>query len=249
MRFAGALTRFAIVVLPLLSWALVARGGTGLGAAILAAALVASLPALAVAQIDVVAPDDLDTLSIYLSSAVLIALLGTLSLALGLNELGGTAMGLSGLDTGPLFLWTGVVTLAGITVLVAARLLSGVTGWRETELVRLVMPSTAAERRGFVLVSVIAGIGEELTYRAFLLGVLIAAFDAPWTAAALTSIAFALLHAYQGPVGIVRTGVIGFLFAAVVLSTGSVWPAVLGHVIINLVAGLGLGEWLLEGED
>src|SRR6056297_2746705 len=113
--------------------------------------------------------------------------------------------------------------------------------WRETDLVRLLMPSNGVERVGFVVVSITAGIGEELAYRAFLLGLLSTAFGAPWTAAAVTSIAFGLLHAYQGPLGMLRTGSIGFLFAAVVVISGSVWPVVVGHIMINLTAGLALG--------
>jgi membrane protease YdiL (CAAX protease family) len=249
MRFARGLVRFAVVALPFVAGAFVVRGGVGVGSAILAAGLVVSLPALAVAQVGAVTPDDIDAMSIYLSSALLIAFLGTLSLMLGLSEIGATGMGLVVPDGGELLLWSGVATLAGVIVLVVGRVVSGLAGWRETELVRLLMPSNRAERSGFVLVSVTAGIGEELTYRAFLLGVLATAFGAPWTAAALTSIAFGLLHAYQGPLGMVRTGSIGFVLAAIVLTTGSVWPVVVGHVMINLVAGLGLGEWLLDGED
>lgn len=243
------LVRLALVALPVVAWAFMARGGMGLGAAVLAALLVVSLPALSVAQVGMVGPEDLDALSVYLSSAVVIAVLGTLSLFIGLGEIGASGMGLLVGPIGPMVTWAAVTTVGGVAVLVVARLLSGWAGWRETELVRLVMPSDARERSGFVVVSLVAGIGEELTYRAFLLGVLIAAFGAPWTAAVVTSIAFGLLHAYQGALGMVRTATIGLLFAAVVLQTGSVWPVVVGHVIINLVAGLGLGEWLLDGED
>lgn len=249
MISARGLVRFALLALPLVAWAFVARGGSGLGAAILASILLVSLPALAVAQLGVVEPEELDTMSVYLSSALLTAFLGTLSLILGLGEIGAPAMGLVALAPGPLLLWTGVASAAGVAVLVLARLLAGVTGWIETDLVRLLMPSNARERWGFVLVSAVAGVGEELAYRAFLLGVVAAAFGAPWTAAVTTSIAFGLLHGYQGPIGMMRTGLIGFAFAAIVIVTGSVWPVVAGHVIINLVAGLGLGEWLLDGED
>jgi membrane protease YdiL (CAAX protease family) len=249
MNFARGLVRFAVVAVPFVAWAFVARGGIGLAAAILAAILVASLPALAVAQIGAVTAEDLDAMSIYLSSALLIAVLGTLSLVLGLVEIGAAGMSLGLPKAGALLLWSGVATMAGVLVLVVGRIVSGLAGWRETDLVRVLMPSNRAERAGFILVSMTAGIGEELTYRAFLLGLLTAAFGAPWTAAALTSIAFGLLHAYQGPLGMVRTGSIGFVLAAIVLATGSVWPVVVGHVMINLVAGLGLGEWLLDGED
>ena len=46
----------------------------------------------------------------------------------------------------------------------------------------------------------------------------------------------------------VRTTLIGAAFAAVTIALGSVWPVIVGHVIINLLAGLVLGEWLLDTE-
>ncbi len=244
-----AFVRLALLAVPVGALAFVVRGDTGLGAGILASILLVSLPALAVAQIGIVPPDELDTLSVYLSSALLIALLGTVSLVLGVFELDAAAMGLGPVAPEPLLVWSAVATLGGVAVLVVANLISRFMMWRETDLVRLLMPSDGRERVGFVVVSITAGIGEELAYRAFLLGVLSTAFGAPWTAAAVTSIAFGLLHAYQGPLGMLRTGLIGFLFAAVVVISGSVWPVVVGHIMINLTAGLALGEWLLERDD
>ncbi|HKK92804.1 MAG TPA: CPBP family intramembrane glutamic endopeptidase [Longimicrobiales bacterium] len=244
-----AFVRLALIAVPVGAWAFAARADAGIAAAILASILLVSLPALAVAQIGIVPPDELDTVSVYLSSALLIALLGTVSLVLGVIELGAASMGLGPASPETLLVWSVVATVGGVAVLVVANLISRFMNWRETDLVRLLMPSNGVERVGFVVVSITAGIGEELAYRAFLLGLLSTAFGAPWTAAAVTSIAFGLLHAYQGPLGMLRTGSIGFLFAAVVVISGSVWPVVVGHIMINLTAGLALGEWLLERDD
>ena len=249
MTSSRAFVRLALVAAPVGAGAFVIRGDIGVAAAVLGSVLVVSLPALAVAQIGMVPPEELDTLPVYLSSALLIALLGTGSLVMGLLELGAAAMGLSPGTSERLLLWSAVATAGGVAILVVAALVSRWRGWRETDLVRLLMPSSGVERRGFLVVSITAGIGEEVAYRAFLLGLLSTAFSAPWTAAAVTSIAFGLLHAYQGPVGMIRTGLIGFLFAAIVVITGSVWPVVVGHIMINLIAGLVLGDWLLQGEN
>ncbi|MDT8369558.1 MAG: CPBP family intramembrane glutamic endopeptidase, partial [Longimicrobiales bacterium] len=136
--------------------------------------------------------------------------------------------------------------LAGVAVLVIARLASGIFGWRETRLAERLIPTTPAERSTFAFASCVSGAGEELAYRGFLLSLLVATFDAAWIAVLVSSLAFAILHAYQGPLGIVRTAVIGVIFAWAVLATGSVWPVVVGHIIINGVAGLVLGRWLLQ---
>ena len=56
-------------------------------------------------------------------------------------------------------------------------------------------------------------------------------------ALALTSAAFAVLHSYQGVLGVVRTGVVGVIMGAVFLHTGSLWPLIVAHVVIDLAVG------------
>jgi len=244
-----AFVRLGLVALPVAGIGLATLGGVGAGDATLAAALLITLPALAVAQLGVELPPEVDTLSIYLSSSILIALLGALAALAGAATPGVAAMGLGLPAFGTLSAGAAAAVGAGLAILVGARLVAARAGWTETELVRLVMPSDGTERAAFVLVSMIAGLGEEIAYRGFLLALLIAAFGDPLSAVALTSIAFGLLHAYQGPVGMVRTALIGVAFAGITLATGSLWPVVIGHVIINLVAGLTLGDWLLDTES
>ena len=65
-------------------------------------------------------------------------------------------------------------------------------------------------------------------------------------ALALTSAAFAVLHSYQGISGILRTGVIGVIMGAVFLYTGSVWPPIFAHVVIDLAVGLVFADKLLS---
>ena len=128
-------------------------------------------------------------------------------------------------------------------------LLSGVVGWRERSLVRRLMPEGPRERRGFVLLSVAAGFGEELAYRAFAPLYLMAWGGSYITAAFPCALAFGCLHRYQGPHGILRTGVIGLVLALGVDVTGSLWPAVVAHALLNIVVGLFLGETLLRDVD
>jgi membrane protease YdiL (CAAX protease family) len=46
--------------------------------------------------------------------------------------------------------------------------------------------------------------------------------------------------------GIVRTTCLGFLLAASFLLSGSLWPAVLAHTILDVLGGLVLGETLVR---
>jgi membrane protease YdiL (CAAX protease family) len=68
-------------------------------------------------------------------------------------------------------------------------------------------------------------------------------------AAASSTLAFAVLHAYQGAVGIVRSGLLGFLFAAAFIMTGSLWPVILVHAGVDLLSGLVLGPRMLERNE
>ena len=65
-------------------------------------------------------------------------------------------------------------------------------------------------------------------------------------ALALTSGAFAVLHSYQGVLGVVRTGVVGVIMGAVFLHTGSLWPPMVAHVVIDLAVGFVFADKLVS---
>jgi membrane protease YdiL (CAAX protease family) len=98
------------------------------------------------------------------------------------------------------------------------------------------LPRTAAERRLFTLVGVTAGLCEEWLYRGFFLAVVAAlAGGVPTGVLVLVAaVAFGLAHAYQGRAGIVTTGVLGGIMAAVYLDTGSLLLPVVLHAVIDL---------------
>jgi membrane protease YdiL (CAAX protease family) len=98
------------------------------------------------------------------------------------------------------------------------------------------LPRTAGERRLFTLVGVTAGVCEEWLYRGFFLAV-VAALAGDLSTGVLVLVAataFGLAHAYQGAVGIVTTGLLGGIMAAVYLQTGSLLLPVLLHALIDL---------------
>jgi uncharacterized protein len=98
------------------------------------------------------------------------------------------------------------------------------------------LPRTRAERRLFTLVGVTAGVCEEWLYRGFFLAVVAALAGGPPVAVlvVIAALAFGLAHAYQGLVGIVTTGLLGGIMAAVYLQTGSLLLPVLLHAVIDL---------------
>ncbi|PCR92323.1 CPBP family glutamic-type intramembrane protease [Natrinema ejinorense] len=100
----------------------------------------------------------------------------------------------------------------------------------------------------------IIAVFEEFLFRAALIGVPAAGFGlSPWLLAVGSSIAFALGHGMQGSIGIVVTGLLGFVLAVVFIVTGSLLVVVVAHYLVNALEfvvheGIGL-EWAetLEG--
>jgi len=77
-------------------------------------------------------------------------------------------------------------------------------------------------------------LGEELLFRGALIGVSHAGYGVSlWALAALSSVAFALGHGTQGRVGVVVTGLLGFVLAAGYVVTGSLVVVVAAHYVIN----------------
>jgi uncharacterized protein len=98
------------------------------------------------------------------------------------------------------------------------------------------LPRTAGERRLFTVVGLTAGLCEEWLYRGFFLAVVSAlAGGLPTLLLVLiAAAAFGLAHAYQGLAGVVTTGVLGGVLAALYLETGSLLLPVLLHAAIDL---------------
>ena len=85
-------------------------------------------------------------------------------------------------------------------------------------------------------VSLSAGICEELLFRAYLIPWLDQALPI-WAAVILSSALFGLLHAYQGPAGIVRTGAVGLVMALIFVATGSILIPIVLHFVVDAYAG------------
>ena len=98
------------------------------------------------------------------------------------------------------------------------------------------IPHVPSERLCFAAVSVTAGICEELLFRGFALWY-VAAWAGPVVAVAVSSVLFGLAHLYLGKAHVGRSALFGGMFALIVLASGSLWPAMVIHAAIDLVAG------------
>ena len=247
-REALRLFRAAILVLPMLAIGLVVGTGSAVRDAVFASLLLGTLPLLSMAQVPLLNRERIERLSAYVGSILTLTVLATAALILGALGPGLEAMGLAPVFDAQALRTTGLLAV-GITVLGLVFGLGGeVFGLAESELLEELIPRNGREKGLFVLLSVAAGVGEEVVYRGWLISILAPVFDGPWMAALVSSMAFSLLHSYQGPVGILRSGLMGFLFAAAFIVEGSLWPLIAVHVGVDLVSGLILGPRMLAAQ-
>ncbi len=232
-------------------WLLLAVGlwhGTSLGVwdAAFTSLLLVFLPALGVAQLLWTEEESVPRLPIYLSSGMVILLLGWGALLVGRRSLGWERMGLVPIGFPELVAWSGGVS-AAVAVLVAVFLvLRRKAGLREKPLLSALLPRSPSEKSAFAGLSLAAGLGEELAYRGYLLPVLAGLVESWLGGVVVSSLAFGLAHVYQGPLGAARATLLGALFAASFLLSGSLWPAVVAHAAVDLAAGLVVGDLLLR---
>lgn len=132
------------------------------------------------------------------------------------------------------------VSLAGIGV---ALLLESMGLWpAESALVLRLIPQTRTEKLlALFVLAPTAGVCEEFVYRGFLLGGLAGRFHSVAFAWVVSSLAFGLCHAYQKFSGVVRATLLGALLAAPVVLTGSLYPAIAAHFVIDALGLLWIG--------
>jgi membrane protease YdiL (CAAX protease family) len=217
-----------------------------LGAAYLALAL-ELVPALGLAQLPLLDEDvPLPRIPIYVSSATVILLMGWLGLMVGWDEFGLAAMGLLSFDPRTVMVWTGGLMVGAFFLLGGFLVFRRSMGIQEAPFLEQLLPKTRKEKLVFVGLSFSAGVGEELAYRGFLVPALVLVFGSIWGAVLLSSLVFGILHAYQGWLGMVRTALLGVVLATSFVVTGSLWPAILAHAMLDVLVGVVFGETLMK---
>jgi uncharacterized protein len=100
--------------------------------------------------------------------------------------------------------------------------------------IEALIPRNWAEIAHGALLSLNAGISEELFFRlllplllAMMLGQALAAF-------VIAALAFGAIHFYQGPLGILGTTVLGFVLTALYLWTGQLWMVMAAHAALDM---------------
>jgi membrane protease YdiL (CAAX protease family) len=107
------------------------------------------------------------------------------------------------------------------------------------------MPHDRGSYESFVRLSVTAGIVEETLYRGFAFWYL-GQFMPAWAVVAVSALAFGAGHSYQGVSGMIRVTLIGIAFGSYYLLTGSIWLPIVAHVVLDILQGAMLLEYLRE---
>jgi uncharacterized protein len=175
--------------------------------------------------------------SSILSLWVLAAVTALVSWGAGIDR---SQLGLVAMPAGPLLVWTMGLVLAGVAVVAIFH----AVGFRESDITRQLVPESPDEKAWFAGVSLTAGICEEFVFRGFLLYAIHTASGSLVLAVAVSSAAFGVIHAYQQGAGTLRAGILGAVLALPLAVAGSIWPAILAHAIIDLLAGLVFARWL-----
>jgi membrane protease YdiL (CAAX protease family) len=105
------------------------------------------------------------------------------------------------------------------------------------EKARLRMPENPKEFRLWAVIPLLAGVCEETAYRGVLYRLLLNAWHSVALAILVAVIAFAAAHAIQGWRGALAVGILGGIFHAIVLITGTLYVAILVHVVYDFVLG------------
>lgn len=110
------------------------------------------------------------------------------------------------------------------------------------------LPRNKAEQKYGYLLSINAGIVEELSFR-FLLPVLFYGSGMSASAALIVAIVvFGLMHAYQGLIGVGITMLMGFVFTSMYVTTGSILLPIIVHVAFDLRMFV-MGPYLKQSLD
>lgn len=111
-----------------------------------------------------------------------------------------------------------------------------------------IMPRTRPELLVYTALACTAGISEEFLYRGFVFMAFVRVvmnYGSPYASAAILSSAwFSVAHLYQGRRGLITTFVVGIIFVSLRIWTGSLLPAVIAHIGIDLTIGICASRFL-----
>jgi len=100
----------------------------------------------------------------------------------------------------------------------------------------ILLPRNGNELNRFYVVSLTAGVVEEVVWRGFFIWYL-SQFLPLWTAALVSAIGFGVAHAYQGWSHVPKIVLVGAAFVLLFLMSGSLWLPMTFHALVDICQG------------
>lgn len=101
----------------------------------------------------------------------------------------------------------------------------------------LMVPRNQRERRLWVGLSLTASICEEVIYRGYLMWYVMAWLP-PAVAVLVSAVVFGVAHIYLGwGIGVLRATIMGLVFGAAYLLTGTLWVPIVLHAVVDITSG------------
>lgn len=140
----------------------------------------------------------------------------------------------------------GIAILAGLAMYLATVAFM-LPRWRKavdqrSRVVYLFMPDNSAERAWWMVVSILAGVSEEITWRCVQIVLLTELIGNYWTAALVSAISFAFAHYLQGLRSVIIIVMFAMGFQALAWLGGSLYVAMVVHTAYDITAGLMYGK-------
>lgn len=182
--------------------------------------------------------DDPSSVAVSIVSAwVMFVIAAALARAGGMTR---GELGLASLPFGRFFAWTAIV-FGG---LIAVWALVSVVGGDDLHVIEPITraPQGWAHWLLWIALAASAGFTEEFTMRGYGIGFWTSRGAPRWPVAIVMSALFGALHLYEGRHAAAVIAVWGILFAWSYVRTGSLWPGIVAHTLVDAVAPL---EFLL----
>ncbi len=112
-----------------------------------------------------------------------------------------------------------------------------------------ILPQSTMELIPFFALSVTAGLCEEFLYRGFAMAMLSRAGLPTGVVILVSAVIFGVAHLYQGRAGFVSTMMLGILFGVSRAALGSLVPATVWHMGVDLVAGIAGPRYLIQRQS
>lgn len=187
---------------------------------------------------------------LYVSATIGVGILAALTgVVLLIERLPAADIGLYPTDTMSFLGWTAAATILTLTGSMVISRTAARLGIRESRLTYHLMPRSGRERWAFIGVSVSSGFCEEFSYHGFLMAGLAGWLGNGWWAAVVANLAFAIMHGYQGQIGVVRAFAMGYVLCLPVVVGAGLLPAMAAHFLVNALLGFGVWKWMVPAEN